>query len=122
MYQKSFDESFKVAYAISLVGRLGFYIVLPFLLIILGGRYLDEGLIDKYLFPGHSLEPILHYVFVIILTPLMIIYYIWQIRNLISRLIYREDPKAAKALKRKSVSLKNRRDSSSLYSESIASD
>jgi len=119
MIRKNREECLKVSYAVSLVGSLGFYIVLPFLLIILGGRYLDENLIDRFLFPGRSLEPALHYVFVGVLAPLMIIYYVWQIRNLISRLMYRENPKAAKILKRKAISLKNRRD---LYLESFGPD
>lgn len=54
MRKKSFSDSFKAAYSLSLVGYLGFYIAIPFLAAILGHNYLDKYFLDKYLVPDHQ--------------------------------------------------------------------
>lgn len=64
-------DDFKLAYAISLVGQLGFYIVVPLIISILAGRYFD-----KKIFSGE-------YVLTLIFPLLAGIFSIWQIYKLI---------------------------------------
>ncbi|MBU3964888.1 AtpZ/AtpI family protein [Patescibacteria group bacterium] len=64
-------DDFKLAYAISLVGQLGFYIVVPLIISILAGRYFD-----KKIFSGE-------YILTLIFPLLAGIFSIWQIYKLI---------------------------------------
>lgn len=74
------NEKFKIAYAVSLVGQLGFYIAIPLLVAILGGNYLDKVIFGKYLLQEHHTA---HYIFLIIFPLLAGIFSIWQIYKLI---------------------------------------
>lgn len=80
MLSKSHKESFKLAYAMSLAGQLGFYIAIPFIIAIIGHNYMDKYVLDKYLTPGHHA---IHLVIDCTLAVLVGIYSIWQIRKLI---------------------------------------
>lgn len=80
MLSKSFKDGFKLAYAISLVGQLGFYISIPFIVAILGHNYLDKYFLDQYLVPGH---PTIHSAIDFGLAFLVGIYSIWQIYKII---------------------------------------
>lgn len=51
---KIFNESFKLAYAMSLAGQLGFYISAAFIIAIIGHDYMDKYFFDKYLIPDHQ--------------------------------------------------------------------
>ncbi|MDP3057596.1 MAG: hypothetical protein Q8N37_03710 [bacterium] len=53
MSKKSFSEGFKTTYAMSLVGQLGFYIAIPFIIVIAGHNYLDKLFLDEYLIPNY---------------------------------------------------------------------
>lgn len=88
--EKKFTEEFKVFYAISLVGQLGFYIATPILIAILGGKYLDQILLDKYLLPG---QHEIHYIFVLVFVLLAGIFSIWQIYRLILPMLEKDDKK-----------------------------
>lgn len=80
---KKITEEFKIFYALALVGQIGFLIIIPILAAILGGRYIDRVLLDKYLWPE---QHILHYIFIFALTFLAIVFSAWQIHKLISPL------------------------------------
>lgn len=72
---KKSQENPKLAYAISLVGQLGFYIAVPLIVSILAGRYFD-----KKIFSGE-------YVLTLIFPLLGGIFSIWQIYKLILSLM-----------------------------------
>lgn len=82
MPKKSFKlkESFKLAYATSLVGRLGFYIAIPFIVAILVHNYLDKYFLDQYLIPDH---PVPHFIIDFGLAIAVGVFSIWQIYKII---------------------------------------
>lgn len=91
------SDNFRVAYAVSLVGQLGFYIAIPFLIAILSGDRLDQIILPVY---GEHNED-LHNIFTFGLTIAAGIFCVWQIRKLILPLIYDDE-----YLKEKSAGIK----------------
>lgn len=69
-----------MAYSLSLVGKLGFYIVTPFIVAIIVHNYLDKIVLDKYLVPDHQN---IHLFIDCTLAVIVGLYSIWQIRKLI---------------------------------------
>lgn len=79
VYRKSFSESFKIAYAMSLVSQLGFYIAIPFVAAIAGHNYLDKYILDRYFIPSrHNIHLIIDFVLAFAVG----VYSIWHIRRL----------------------------------------
>ncbi len=81
-------ENFKLAYAVALAGQLGFYIAVPILIAILGGKYLDKVILDKYLLPGRHT---VHYIIIFVVVFFAGIFSIWQIYKLILPLMEDND-------------------------------
>jgi len=81
MLKQGLKESFKLAYAMSLVGQLGFYIAAPFIVAILAHNYFDRYFLDKYLnlIPYHQS---VHLALDCILALAVGVYSIWQIYKL----------------------------------------
>jgi len=80
MPKKSFSDGFKAAYALSLVGQLGFYITIPFLVAILIHNYADKFFLDQYLIPDHQT---IHFFIDFGFAFLTGVYSIWQIYRLL---------------------------------------
>ncbi len=80
MSNKGFSDSFKLTYAISLVGFLGFYIALPFIIVIAGHNYLDKIFLDEYLASNYQY---IHSIIDILLGFLAGCFSFWQIYKII---------------------------------------
>lgn len=81
MSKKSLKEDFKLTYAMSLAGQLGFYIAIPFIVAILAHNYFDKYFLDKYLntIPYHQT---VHLALDCTLAIAVGIFSIWQIYKL----------------------------------------
>lgn len=73
---ESYRDNFKLAYAMSFAGQLGFYIAILFVVAIAGHNYLDKYILDQYFIPTHH---VIHLVIGFVFAFSVGTYSVWQI-------------------------------------------